>query len=228
MALIVITHKARRLIPVINPLRGNGADMNRVLAATAIMTACLFLCFTLSLPSLAQVTSSQCEREVSGEAELQAVVITDIYVSEAKGEVLDICVEVENAKLSISQQGEMRLLQRLLVVEVDYYTTGVRRGKLRRIGAISFDYYTSGSRRGKVRRIGNTELDYYTSGSRVGELRWFGDVEFDYYRSGVRRGRLRRIGDTFFDYDREGRIEISGAFSELDIVIVDFVEAVVD
>ena len=204
--------------------------MKRVFAAAVMLTACLAPFSSLLLPALANETSSQCDLELNvqtdleGAIEVEDAVITDIYVSEARGKILDLCVGLYNANLTISEQGEITLLQRLPLADVEYFNSGSRIGKIKSIGAITFDYFTNGVRKGKLKRIGDTRLDYYTNGSRSGKIRRLGDVEFDYYTSGVRKYKIRRISNTEFDYDTQGRIETSGSLHALGIVLVDFLE----
>ena len=198
--------------------------MKRLLVATTLITACLSLHSGMSLPSLANVIESRCDLEAIRETEFETATVTNIYVSETNGAVLEVCVDTNDAMLSVTEQGEMTLLQRDPAFDIDYYTTGPRDNRIRRIGSISFDYYTSGSRDGKVKRIGSAYFNYYTSGDRAGKLKQIANVRFDYYTSGFRDGKLKRIGSASFDYDRVGRMETDGPLSNANITIVDFID----
>jgi len=201
-----------------------GTEMKRLLAATIVLTACLFPYPNLSPPSLASVGTSYCDLEAIRETEIASAAVTNVYVSETNGAVLEVCVTANDAKLSITEQGEMTLLQRDPAFEVDYYTSGFREDRIRRIGIISFDYYTSGFRAGKIKRIGGLNFDYYKSGNRAGKLKQMGSIRFDYYTGGLRDGKLERIGSADIDYDEDGRIETDRTLSNINITIVDFVD----
>lgn len=197
--------------------------MKGLWVATSLMTACLFSCPSVSPPSLASVAASRCDLETIGQTEAETVTLRSIYVSETNGAVLEVCVDTNNAKLTISELGEMTLLQRDPTFEVDYYTSGSRDGRIKRIGDISFDYYTTRSKLSKLRQIGDLQFDYYTTGGKIGKLRRIGGLRFDYYTSGPRDGKLEQIGNVSFDYDREGRMETRGTLSDINLAIVDLI-----
>jgi len=205
-------------------LKRIGTEMKRLLAATIGITACLFPCLGISSPSLATVANSYCVREAIRETESGTVTMTNIYVSETSGAVLEICVNNNDTKLSITGRGEMTLLQRDHAFDIEYYKSGSREDRIRSIGPMSFDYYTRGPREGKVKRVGAMSFDYYTSGLREGMLKQVGNLRFDYYTSGFRAGKLESIGGADFDYERNGRMETDGALSNANITIVDFID----
>lgn len=199
--------------------------MKKLLAATTMIMVCSFPYPNVSrLPLLANVIDSRCELEAIRQTEVDIATLTNIYVSEAKGSVLEVCVDANDAVVSISEQGDMTLIQRDPAFDIDYYTSGSRDGRIRKNGVISFDYYTNGSRKGKIQRIGGLIFNYYTRGDKAGKLRQIGNIRFDYYTSGFREGRLQSIGRASFDYDREGRMETTGSLSNVNITIVDFVD----
>ena len=201
-------------------------DASKVKMFTPLITACLLLYPGVSPPSLANVIDSRCDLEAIRQTEIETATVKNIYVSETNGAVLEVCVDTNNAMLSITEQGEMTLLQREPDFDIDYYTSGPTNDRIRRIGSISFDYYTSGLRDGKVKRIGSVYFNYYTSGKKAGKLKQISDIRFDYYTSGFRDGKLRRIGNTSFDYDRDGRMQTNGSLTNANITIVDFVDMV--
>ncbi len=137
-----------------------------------------------------------------------------------------MCVDVDSAILSISQEGEVKLAQRTTNVEVDYYTRGVRNGKIESIGNVPFAYYTSRNYSGKVEQIGDLRFEYYTSRGNVGKLRFIGDIEVDYYSTGSNRGRVEQIGRVSFDYDDDNRIRTRGTLEDVNLLIVDLINPV--
>lgn len=196
------------------------------LTATTLIAVCLLPFPNLSSPLFASVVTSYCDLETIRQTEIETATITNIYVSETNGAILEVCVDTNDAKLSITEQGEMTLLRRDPAFEIDYYDSGPREDSIRRIGAISFDYYTNSSRKGKIKRIGSVIFNYYRGGDRIGRLKQIGDIRIEYYTSGFREGKLKRIGDADFDYDRQGRMETDGPLSNVNITIVDFVDRV--
>ena len=200
--------------------------MRRLFVAATLITACLLPFPSVSPTSVARASSSRCDLETIGRTEAGTVRLRSIYVSEINGAIKEVCVDVNNAILTISEAGQLSLLQRNPNFEITYFTSGARDGRIRRIGDVSFDYYTSRSNLGKIKRIGNLRFNYYTSRRNIGKLKEIGNLDIDYYTSGSNNGRVEQIGRVSFDYDNDDRIETRGTLSNVNLLIVDLINVI--
>lgn len=170
-------------------------------------------------PTAMGQSTSYCLQDTATLLETSAS-LRSIFINGSTGSIAEICIDLPGAHLSISPEGNLTLLRRQAGTEIEYYSSGVRRGLLERIGRIDIDYFTSGSRAGKVKAVGSIDFDYFTIGLRIGKVKAVADIEIDYFTQGSNAGRLRQIGSVSIDYD-DGQIDTNGSLREADLFIVE-------
>ncbi len=149
----------------------------------------------------------------------QTLVLQDIYVAE-EGVALGFILTTANATVAVDASGSpVSILGRVPDnnTTVEYYRTGLHKGKLQRIDNINFVYYNSGAEEGKIRSIGNIAFTYYNSGRDLrGKIQSLGNIPFRYYNSGNLRGKLRSLGNINFTYNPDGTmINLSGTLRDV-------------
>ncbi|NET33852.1 MAG: hypothetical protein F6K19_17835 [Cyanothece sp. SIO1E1] len=136
----------------------------------ALVTAFCLESSPISLPATAQPRISYCQLGEIRPSVPTEIDLKSIYVSEA-GSLLEVCIDINNARLAVSATGDLTLLQRESSVRLAYYNSGIRAGQLQRIGTVTLDYHRRGLRAGKLKRIGNVDFDYHLSSTLSIKLR---------------------------------------------------------
>jgi hypothetical protein len=174
-----------------------------------------------------------CQQSSGYSEEHIGVKVVQLYISEANGIVWETCLQAAQAKLSLKESGDLVLLERGINTKVEYYNSGSRSGRVKKIDDISIDYYTAGYyKKGKPRKIGNITIDYYSSGYGAGRVKQIGNIFLDYYTQGSEKGRLKRINTVNFSYivnlliapDGKGKerlqMQTSGSFQDVPMIII--------
>ncbi|MEM1241179.1 MAG: hypothetical protein AAGI45_15165 [Cyanobacteria bacterium P01_H01_bin.26] len=171
-------------------------------------------------PSATAQPVSYCWQDAAAQAQNSGPHVRSIYISEADGRILDICLEVPGASLSVSETGALVLLQREAGVDVSYFGRGVREGLLQEIGNFDIDYFRRGVRAGSLETLAGLRFDYFIRGHHKGRISEISNLQIDYFDRGEQFGKLRQIGPVSIDYSNTGEIETDNSLENTRLIVI--------
>ena len=171
-------------------------------------------------PNATVQLSSYCWQDSAAQARNDGPHVRSIYISEAAGQILDICLDVPGASLSVAETGALVLLQREAGVDVSYFSRGVREGLLQEIDNFDIDYFRRGVRAGSLKVLAGLRFDYFIRGHHKGRISEISNLQIDYFDRGEQFGKLKQIGPVSIDYSNTGDIETNNSLENTRLIVI--------